>query len=96
MATVRFHPAARAELVDAIVYHERERPGYGAKLEGEVEELLERASTFPQAAAPLDAYPPEFEVRALRLHTFPYSFIIACVNGERTVYAFAPRQAARP
>jgi plasmid stabilization system protein ParE len=89
MDDLRFHPAARAEFIEAIVYHEQQRPGYGEKLVTEVEGLLERAARFPASGSPLPGYPPELDVHAWRLQTFRYSLIIADVKGERIVCAVA-------
>jgi plasmid stabilization system protein ParE len=92
---LRFHPAARVELVEAIVYHEATRPGYGAEFEAEVDDLVARILEFPESGAPLPAYPPEFDVRAFRLPSFRYSLLVADVDGERMVYAVA-HQHRRP
>ena len=95
MAELRFHPAARVELVEAIVYHEAARPGLGAKLEAEVDDLVARILELPESGAPLPAYAPELDVRAFRLPSFRYSLLVADVDGERMVYAVA-HQHRRP
>lgn len=89
MDDIHFHPAARAELIDAIVYHEQQRPGYGEKLVTEVEGVLERAARFPASGSLLPGYPPELSVHAWRLPTFRYSLIIADINGKLMVCAVA-------
>lgn len=95
MARLRFHPAARAELIEAIVHVEAHRPGHGEALGAEVEELIERMIELPESGAPLSGYPPERDVRAFRLRKFPYSLILVVVHGERMVYAVA-HQRRRP
>ena len=95
MRELRFHPEARVELVEAIVYHEAARAGYGAKFEAEVEALVARILELPESGAPLSGYPPQFDVRAYRLPSFRYSLLVADVDGERIVYAVA-HQRRRP
>ncbi len=95
MPELRFHPAARIELVQAIVHHEAARPGYGAKFEAEVEDLVARVLEFPQSGSPLPAYPPGFDVRAFHLPSFRYSLLVADVDGQWMVYAVA-HQLRRP
>ena len=86
---VRFHPAARAELVEAIRYHEDARPGFGSKFQSEVEVLLARIVDFPQSGRTLPGYPPRFEIRAFRLHRFRYALLVAPVEHELVVFAVA-------
>ncbi len=95
MPVLRFHPAARVELVEAIAYLERARPSYGAKLESEVEELVSRISEFPGSGSRMDDYPPELDVRAFPLPSFRYSLLVAQVADEPVVYAVA-HQHRRP
>lgn len=47
--TLRFHPDARAEYVDALLYLEKQRVGYGEKFENEVFATLDRALESPAA-----------------------------------------------
>jgi plasmid stabilization system protein ParE len=89
MDSLRFHPAARAELIEALVYLEEHRPGYGDKFAAEVEELIERIVQLPESGAPLSGYPPELDVRAFRSKTFRYALIVATLDGERMVHAIA-------
>lgn len=95
MDSLRFHPAARAELIEAIVWLEEHRPGYADKLAAEVEELLERIVQLPESGVPLSGHAPEFHVRGFRLRTFRYTLTVATVHGERTVIAVA-HQHRRP
>ncbi len=89
MTELRFHPAARVELVEAVVYHEEQRPGYGDRFEAEVQEAVDRILQFPESGSPLKDYPPELEARAFRLQTLRYSLIVAVVDGEQLVSAVA-------
>jgi len=95
VSELRFHPAARVELVEAIVFHDAARPGYGAKFESEVDACVTRILEFPESGAPLPAYPPELDVRAFHLPSFRYALLVADVDGERMVYAVA-HQHRRP
>jgi hypothetical protein len=42
MSELRFHRAARIELVEAATYYESQRPGYGRKFEAEFDAVAER------------------------------------------------------
>lgn len=95
MAGLGFHPAARVELVEAILYHEGRRPGYGSRFEAEVDEVVDRVGRFPESGSLLSNYPPELDVRAFPLRTFRYSLIVATVDDQRLVYAVA-HQHRRP
>ena len=95
MAKLKFHPSARIELVEAIAYHERQRPGYGAKFESELDSVVERIVQLPQSGASLAGYPQELNIQAFHLATFRYSLIVANTAGEQTVYAVA-HQRKRP
>lgn len=88
-AELRFHRAARAELIEAITYYKAQRSGYGDKFAAEVEKLVERIVELPGSGAPRAGYPPDLDVHAYRLRTFPYSLIVANVDGERMVFAVA-------
>jgi plasmid stabilization system protein ParE len=52
--TVRFHPAARAELIAAAEYLDERRVGLGLDLIEEAERTAKFAADFPQLGRPLD------------------------------------------
>lgn len=89
MSELRFHRAARIELVEAATYYESQRPGYGRKFEAEFDAVVERVVQFPESGGLLPGYPPELEVRAFHFSTFRHALIVATVDGVRTVYAVA-------
>jgi plasmid stabilization system protein ParE len=86
---IRFHPAARAEVVAAAVYLESKRVGYGEKFDRELVALCERIVRHPNSGTPLDEQPDEFEIRSFRMTTFRYTLLVATVDGEPMVYAVA-------
>ena len=86
---VRFHRLARIELVDAIAHVEKARRGYGARLEAEVDAMVERMVAHPHSGPLLAGYPPDLDARAFRLRTFRHALIAVEIGGERVVMAFA-------
>jgi plasmid stabilization system protein ParE len=89
---LRFHPLARAEYVEAIVYLEQRRSGYGEKFEAEVGATLERVRQFPQSGARVPGYPPHVDIRAFPLRLFRYSLMVGFDGDEAIVYAVAHQQ----
>ena len=85
----RFHPDARAEYVDALVYIEGRRKGYAEKFEAEVFAALERALQFPGSGARPHGYPEDLNLRAFPLRVFRYSLMIVFEAEEAIVYAVA-------
>ncbi|MET4028420.1 toxin ParE1/3/4 [Marinobacter sp. MBR-99] len=85
---VRFHPAAEAELNEAIDYYESIQPGLGIDLAEEVEKAVIRAVKFPQAWSYIRK-----PVRRSLVKRFPYGvlyseqhnciFVLAVMNLHR-------------
>lgn len=83
-----FHPAAEAELNDAIDYYESIQPGLGVDLADQVEQAVARAVKFPQAWSFIRK-----PVRRSLVKRFPYGvlyvekknsiFILAVMNLHR-------------
>ena|SRR5436190_8735344 len=65
--SVRFSPAARAELDGAIAWYEGKQPGLGSELEREVHSVLQDASIRPERFRKVTPY-----VRKARLRKFFY------------------------
>ena len=86
---LRFHPDARLEYVDALVYIEGRRAGYGRKFEEEVESTLDLARSLPNAGRFLPGFPPEVSLRTFLVRRFPYSLIISASAADIIVYAVA-------
>ncbi len=89
MKPLRFHPAAREEYVEALRRCEEEREGRGRKLEAAAEGALERATGFPESGPILAERERGAQVRAFRLHRFPFSILVATIDEEQIVIAFA-------
>ena len=85
----RFHPEARVEYTDALVYLEDRRQGYGEKFEMEVFAALERALEFPGSGVRMPGYPEHVDIRAFPLRVFRYSLMIHFDGDEAVVYAVA-------
>jgi plasmid stabilization system protein ParE len=86
--TVIFTQAARAELIDAQDWYEREAAGLGRYFREAIDALAERLSTNPQQ------FPVVFKnLRRALLRRFPYAlffvvagdalFVIACFHASR-------------
>ena len=92
MSQPRFHPAARREYVDALLYYEDRRVGYGARFEAEVQSVLERVRQFPASGPRMGGLPPEIEARSFPLRTFRYSLMVVFEEGQPVIYAVAHQQ----
>lgn len=83
------------EYVEAIVYHEDQREGYGAKFEEEVLNVIERIRVFPSSGALVPGYPEDVVVRAFSLRRFRYSLMVV-IEGEQPVIYAVVHQHRRP
>lgn len=92
---LRFHPLARVEYVEAIVYLEQRREGYGERFEAEVDAVLDRVQRFPQSGAKVTGFPPEVDIRAFPLRVFRYTLMVGFEGDSAVVYAVA-HQHRRP
>lgn len=81
---------AQAELEEAIVYHERERPGTGARLAREVQAVIEQAMVFPSSGSLVEAPELDVEVRRYLLNpAYPYHVVATVVGDVLLVLAIA-------
>ena len=85
----RFHPDAGVEYVEALVYVEERRLGYGDKFEAEVLATLERALQFPRSGAQVQGSRGGLDLRAFPLSVFRYSLMIGFEGDEAIIYAVA-------
>jgi plasmid stabilization system protein ParE len=95
MTRPRLHPAARVEYVEALLYLEAQREGYGERFEVEIEATLDRIRDFPQSGALIDGYPRDVEARAFPLRRFRYTVMVVLEAEGPLVYAVA-HQNRRP
>jgi len=79
---IRFHHAARAELVLARDWYESARPGLGAAFAQEVERVVDMINHFP-SRFPFHAD----KVRRASLRRFPFSIFFEEVEDIRYIWA---------
>ena len=77
-----FHPAAEAELNEAIDYYESIQPGLGIDLAEEVQQAIARATSFPQAWSFIRK-----PVRRSLVKRFPYGILY--VEREASIFVLA-------
>lgn len=95
MSLPRLHPEADVEYVEALMYLEAQREGYGERFEAEVEATLDRIRAFPHSGAPVDGCPRDVEARAFPLRRFRYTLMVVLETEGPVVYAVA-HQNRRP
>ena len=80
-----FHPDAEAEYLEAVAFYETRRAGLGATCIAEFEHVMARVCDAP------DRYPIERppDVRAIRLHRFPFKVLYRIREGQVQVLAVA-------
>lgn len=89
MTELRFPPDARSEYVDALLYIEEQRTGYGRRFEDEVESALDLARSLPTAGKLLPGFARSLGLRAFIVRRFPYSLVILAQTGLVVVYTVA-------
>ena len=72
MTDVRFHPDARAELLDAATYYEEQADGLGGQFVDEAQRVLGLLSETPGIGAPVSGHDA---LRRWQLRRFPYYVI---------------------
>jgi len=82
---VRFHDAARAELLDEIKYYASISPSLGERLASEIEQATQLASEFPDMGSPY-----KYGTRRVFPRKFPYSVVYVVRESEVYVLALAP------
>jgi plasmid stabilization system protein ParE len=88
MHSVLFTPAARAEVIEAQDWYEREAQGLGGSFRAEVDRVVQRLTASPMQFPTMLA-----DVRRARLRRFPYGlffrvveddvFVIGCLHASR-------------
>ena len=72
MTAARFHPDARAELLDAATYYEGLADGLGGRLIDAVQHAVEQVSQTPGLGAPVAGHGA---LRRRRVRRFPYALV---------------------
>lgn len=80
--TFRFHPAAEAELREAVAYYEEIERGLGYDFSVEVHSTIQRAEAHPAAWPILDG-----EIRRALVRRFPYGVLYSREEGTILVVA---------
>lgn len=78
------HPAADAEVTEAVQYYEAHSPGRGADLLEQLEAALRQIAAFPESCQLIGR-----RVRRKPLQRFPYSLIYAVHPDRVRIMAFA-------
>ena len=83
---MRFHPEARQELADAVLWYEDDYPGRGRRFQDAVERELERVLTAPLS---FPKWGRRTEARSVAIPRFPYTVIFVTVASGVVVYGVA-------
>lgn len=92
MIDVRFHPDARAELLDAATSYEEQADGLGGQFIDEAQRVTDLLSETPGLGAPVAGHDA---LRRWPLRRFPYHLIYRADEGALVVLAVA-HQRRRP
>lgn len=89
MKAVLFRAAAEADVAEAYVWYERQRPGLGGEFRGELRATLQRIAEAPEAFQVVHR-----DTRRTPMRKFPYSvfyriypvsiIVVACMHGRRS------------
>ena len=85
MKVVRFHDAAREELLDEIRYYASISSSLGERLASEIEQATQLASEFPDMGSPY-----KYGTRRVFPRKFPFSVVYMVRELEVYVLAVAP------
>lgn len=85
----REHPAARAELFDALVWYDDQQPGLGERLADEFVQGVRFIREWPDAAPPYQSRGWTPPIRAKGIGHFPYRIIFVVRGREAVVVAYA-------
>jgi toxin ParE1/3/4 len=78
MQNIVFHPLAERELIDAVAYYEKQKPGLGSEYLEEVEHAINFIARYPEAG-----YKIKGSLRQLNLPKFPYSLLYRVLEDAR-------------
>lgn len=86
MTDVRFHPDARAELLDAATYYEEQADGLGGQFIDEAQRVLDLVAASPGLGSPVAGHGG---LRRWPLRRFPYYVIYRASDDALGVLAVA-------
>jgi toxin ParE1/3/4 len=81
---VRFHPAARRELVRAVEYYNQRAPDLGDDLAAEVETVIRDIQEYPELGSP-----GAVDIRRVLVRRFPFSLFYQMRNQAIVVLALS-------
>lgn len=81
--TLRFHSAARDELIESAMYYEAARPGLGEMFRDSVQAVLDRVMEHSEIGAPSGS------VRKVAVRGFPYDIVYRMVPSGIEILALA-------
>lgn len=87
--SLRIHPEAEAEIEAAREYIEKQRPGWGARLLQELEEVLRSVELNPSRWTLLETESDGNTFRRVRLRRFRYNLIFEELDASVIILAFA-------
>jgi len=85
----RPEPEASAELEDAALWYEGQRPGLGLELVQAVDSALEEITAWPQISRRVTGLPHDLSVRKVPVRRFPYHVVYLSWEGTVRILAFA-------
>jgi plasmid stabilization system protein ParE len=87
--TFRPEPEASAELEDAALWYEGQRPGLGLELVQAVDRALEQIAGWPQIGRLVPGLPSDLPARTVPVKRFPYHVVYLPWEGALRILAFA-------
>jgi toxin ParE1/3/4 len=85
----RPEPETSAELEDAALWYESQRPGLGLDLVQAVDFALEQVANWPQIGRPVPGLPNDVPARDVPVRRFPYHVVYLPWEGAFRILAFA-------
>ena len=85
MNRVRFHPAARAELIHEVEFYTAISRKIGQRFDHSIKAAVNLAAEFPELGSP-----HSFETRRIFPKKFPFSVVYLALNAEVFIVAIAP------
>ena len=88
-ASFRPEPEASAELEDAALWYESQRPGLGLELVQAVDLALEQIAGWPEIGRRVPGLPRDLPARKVPVKRFPYHVVYLPWDGVFRILAFA-------